>query len=173
MATQERQEIIIGIDSSTSVTGICAITDSKKPSIISYMAIRTKDKDTYEDKCMYILEEIFNFIDKHKPDTISIEIPNSHTNMDTTRKLCGLWGLICVNIFSKYNKKVTSINTTHIKQVVSKNGRAEKEQMVKSVNQIFKTKLQYNKNKGKSDDDIADALGVAYTYIMDKRRNNV
>lgn len=92
---------------------------------------------------------------------VGIELLNSKNNMDTTRKLAGLWSFIIVSLFKDFGVKVNSINTKSAKKITTGDGSADKEKIIKYVNKYFKLKLKYNKNKDLSDDDIADSISIA------------
>ncbi len=156
---------IIGIDSSTSCTGISVIRKTgKKEELLSYSKFSPEVGWAYEVK----IEEIVNKIEtvyllhKDSEPIVAIELLNSPKNLNTTRKLAGLWACIKVKLHEMYGVRVASLNTISIKKLVTGDGKADKYKMVKYINKYFNIDLKYHKtNKDKSDDDIADSIGVA------------
>ncbi len=160
---------ILGIDASTTSSGVALLVydGEKKPKLKHYELIvpqRPKKKkgekiDDYNLRCSFILDGICSLLDGfliEYPDLIiGIELLNSKQNMEVTRQLAGLWGYITNSIYVRYSKKVISVNTKEIKKLVTGNGSADKEEMVKHINRLFKTKFTFDEN------DIADSIGTA------------
>jgi len=62
------------------------------------------------------------------------------------------------------------INTKHAKKVFTDDGNAKKVDVVEAVNERYKKKFIFHaSNATKTDDDICDAIAMAYTYIIDER----
>lgn len=171
---QLKEQIIIGIDSSTSCTGISVINKTgKKEKLLEYIKYIPDSKSCYEVKIADIIYKIEDIYLKYKDldPIVAIELLNSPKNLNTTRKLAGLWACIKYRLHSTYNVKVLSLNTISIKKIVTGDGKADKYKVVKYINKYFNIKLQFHKtNKEKSDDDIADSIAVALTIsrLIDK-----
>ena len=172
MAIKDGQ-IVIGIDSSTSCTGISVIQVVKnKEKLLYYSKIIPNHDHSYEQKSNEILDGIFKVYDEYLKSApiVAIEILNSHKNMNTTRILAGLWGFILSSFFRMYGKNIISLNTSSVKKKTTGDGNADKKKMIKYVNKYFGLDLKYHdKNKDISDDDIADAIGVALSMIRTLR----
>lgn len=168
-----KKKFIIGIDSSLSCTGWAVLTFNKNPKLITYGKITTdSEEDTSENlliRYRKIYDAILALIGSYegKIEIIVIEQPNTSRNMKVARKLIGLYQIIRFFIHLRYNIVVGEINTKHAKTVVTGNGNAEKSEVIESINELFKTKFKFSKKKEDSDDDIADAIAVALTYIRD------
>lgn len=167
------RKIVIGLDTSLSCTGWCAIQIiGNKKKLIDYGKIIPDNNAPYLDRCKEIWERLDRELDKYAGEMIGIAIeqPNSFRGGDIVRKLCGLYQIVRYMTWIRYAISPSEINTKHLKLVISDKGDASKSDVVDAVNQKFATTFIYKdtKNKKKTDDDIADAVGAAYTYIEDK-----
>lgn len=168
--------IIIGIDSSTTCTGYAVLQKEKgKYKLIKYgkiipPAIQSKTHPkgiSYLKVCEAIYSELEKVVGNCGSDNVTIvfEQPNSFRNGDTTRKLCGLYGILRYMVSIRFGIEPLEANTKTVKSVVCGNGNADKKAMVDTINKMYGLKLKFStsQNKEKSDDDISDAIGVA-TY---------
>lgn len=167
------RRIVIGLDTSLSCTGYAVIQlTGKRKTLIDYGKIISDENAPYLSRCKDIWTRLDTELDKYNGEIIGIGIeqPNSARNMDVTRKLCGLYQIIRYMTWLRYEIEPSEIATKHIKLVTADNGNAGKQDMVDAINEKFATTFVYKdtKNKKKTDDDIADAVGAAYTYIEDK-----
>jgi len=162
-----KSKVVIGIDSSTSCTGYAVLSAGKSLKILDYGKI-IPDKDLeYLEKCQFITEELDKILsDYGKIQAIAIEQPNTSRNMAGTRVLCGLYGIIRYMIYLRFSIVPTEINTKTLKAAVI-HGNASKKDIVNAINKRFGTKFVFStsNNKNKTDDDVCDAIGAAYTYI--------
>ncbi len=164
-------KVIMGIDSSLSCTGYSILKKTGKTiKLIDCGKIMPDEKLTFEEKCAFILDELEKVITKNKHiDYIAIEQPNSFRNGKTVRALCGLYGVIRYFLKIRHNITLQEMNTIHIKKVVTGDHKAKKDKMVLKVNSLFKKNFIFKKtsDKSKTDEDICDAIGVAYTLLID------
>jgi Holliday junction resolvasome RuvABC endonuclease subunit len=174
--------IYIGIDSSLACTAIGVITrdGAGKVKLMSYAKIPTEPSMPYIERCSAIASGVVDTIKPYyskseKMSTgimVGIEMPNSFRGGDVTRKLCGLYGILLHTIKNEFDIDAKEINTMHAKKISTGFGSAKKDKIVKSINKIFSLSLRYSTNKNKSDDDVADALSIAYCmYIEDSSRS--
>ena len=165
---------VLGIDASTSCTGYSIIKyNGKNFTLVTYGKIRPDENLEYLDKCRFIYNKLDEVMTEYsnKVTSIAIEQPNTSVNMKNTRILCGLHGILRFMLWIRYNITPTEINTKTLKKSISGNGDAGKQEVVNAVNKLFKTKFifttsQSKANKGTSDDDIADSIGAAYSFII-------
>lgn len=175
MADTESPLVYIGIDSSTTCTGISVIADSgKKESVLQYLKVYPGD-GSYQQKCVIIYDAIKSMYIKYKSKNpiVTIELLNSQKNMDTTRKLAGLWGFIVTSLYNDFNINVHSINTSQAKKESTGDGGADKQKVIKYINKYFNLKLKFSNKKEDSDDDIADAISVALAAIRLARKGEL
>lgn len=178
--------LYIGIDSSLSCTAVGVIKRDGKgeAALVSYTKIPSSPDMKYVDRCLCIIEKLKEAIDPYFKNNsrtktvtdreifIGIETPNSFRSGDVTRKLCGLYGIILYFIKVAYDIDVVEINTKHAKKVTTGKGNAQKDRIVASINKIFGLKLVFSKTKSKTDDDVADALSIAYCMLMEDSIRN-
>ncbi len=169
--------IVIGIDSSTTCTGYAVMKKEKDVyKLINYGKIIPPEDLTYLKICEYIytqLEKVISEYSTRKAEVVVvIEQPNSFRNGSVTRMLCGLYGIVRFMIMMRFGLEPVEANTKTVKKVVCDNGNADKEEMIVFVNRLYNLKLVFSKatkkgkpDKTKTDDDIADAIGVATYYI--------
>jgi len=123
----------------------------------------------YTERCIKIATEVKKFILPYtdKSLIVGIETPNSFRGGDVTRKLCGLYGIMLYVVKQDLGLDIREVNTMHAKKMTTGVGSADKAKIVKKVNGLFKLDLRYSKNKNKSDDDVADAISIAYCMLRD------
>jgi Holliday junction resolvasome RuvABC endonuclease subunit len=162
--------VYIGLDLATIRTGCSVLKDNK---LLYYTNIDSNKNDDFRNRIKCIANEIENIIKKYSPDKIFIEdapiIKNSSASM-----LCVMQGYI-LSIIDKYNIPFEIFQPSSWRKtigVVGENGKeALKKEMVKQatvdyVNKKFGLNLIYKKDSVKSDDNIADAIGIACCGIL-------
>ncbi len=182
--TSKSRRLVLGLDSSTTCFGYAFIDISKgglklvdygkiipplDPEKVKIRPALTNKKLDYLPRCNYILKEIEKIYESApgKVIAVAIEQPNSFKNGETTRQLCGLYGMVRYIYWVRYNINCAEMNTGHVKRCITGNGNAGKQEMVDAINDRFNIELIYKdtQNKEKTDDDIADAISVAATYV--------
>lgn len=160
--------IIIGIDSSTTCTGYAVMKkDKKEYKLIKYGKVIPPKEIGYLRTCEYIYNELEKVISGCDQEVVVIlEQPNSFRNGDTTRKLCGLYEIIRFMVMLRFGIEPLEANTKTVKKVVCENGNADKKEMVETINRLYNLNLVFStsQNKEKTDDDIADAVGITTYY---------
>lgn len=170
--------ICIGLDLATKRTG-CAVI--KNDELIYYECIRADKSDDFRNRIIDIGEKIDSIIARFCPDVLFIEdapiIKNSSASM-----LCIMQGYI-LHIAVKHNIPIKIFQPSSWRKtigIVGENGReALKKERIKQatvdyVNNKFNLDLIYIKDSVKSQDDIADAIGIACCGIereKDVKRN--
>ena len=164
---------VLGIDTSTSCTGWCVMEHKNSiNTIIAFGKIQPKKDLNYLEKYKIILVGLRKIVKQYKIEKIAMEQPNSSRNMKVTRILCGLYGLLTYMFFHLDGIIVVDINTIHAKKVFTGIGKAQKIDTINKANELFNLKL------AEDDNDIADAIQIAFTYCKEnfqanKRRRNV
>lgn len=154
---------ILGIDPSLSSTGWAIVEDGK---VVDYGTIKTKVKDgALEERIVYIADKIWHICSRRVYEHIAIEdVFVNRRNVNTSIKLAKLQGAIIKGIPCD-GTRIKVYAPAFVKQAVTANGNASKEQVMKMV----KIMTGY---KGKSDDE-SDAIAVALTCereIQNERR---
>jgi crossover junction endodeoxyribonuclease RuvC len=150
---------IIGIDPGTIVLGYGIIQiDNKKPSLVQ-MGVLQLDKysDPYQ-RLLITYQKVFELIKEHKPKVMSIEAPFYGKNVQSMLKLGRSQGVaIAAAMASKI--QVVEYMPKSVKQSVSGNGNASKEQLQKLIQQILGFKEQHKYL------DASDAVAVALCHF--------
>ena len=150
---------ILGIDPGTNIMGFGLINcRTSKIKLIQYGIISLKKESNHLIKLKKIFEKITEIIDEYNPDEIAIEAPFFGKNVQSMLKLGRAQGVAMaaglqkeIPIFEYAPKK--------IKQAVTGNGNASKEQLAR-----FLMNLLNFKHENKKKFDATDALGVAICH---------
>ena len=149
--------IYMGLDLATHRTGCCVFDDNN---LIYYTNIEANKKDDFRNRIKYIANEIDAIIKKYSPSKIFLEdapiIKNSSASM-----LLIMQGYI-LSIIDKYNILVEFFQPSAWRKEIGVIGKDEvKQRTIDYVNKRFDLNFFYKKDSIKSDDNIADAIGVA------------
>lgn len=155
----KKENIILGIDPGTKVLGYGLIT-IQKPKIIplQYGILNLSNLDNQALKLKRIFEQISELVEEYNPDEMALESPFYGQNIQVALKLgraqgvAMLAGLIREIPISEYAPR-------KIKQVVTGNGNASKEQVAKMLDTLldFSTSTDIPL-------DATDALAVAVCH---------
>jgi len=127
--TSNKNYIILGIDPGTVVMG-CAVMEcvDKKISML-YMDVlkQTAKSDAYE-KLQFIYQKIITIVNEYKPTEMAIEAPFFGKNVQSMLKLGRAQG-VAIAAAMQNNLVVTEYSPKKVKQAVTGNGNATKEQV--------------------------------------------
>lgn len=152
MAKPER--IILGIDPGTLVMGygLIEITGSKSR-LITLDVMKFRSTDDHYLRLKQIFEQTIAVIDTHLPDEMALEAPFFGKNVQSMLKLGRAQGVVMAAALSR-GVPVIEYSPRKVKQAVTGNGSATKEQVAAMLENIYgnfiSTKL-----------DATDALAVA------------
>lgn len=151
---------IIGVDPGTVVLGFAILTIQSKVAQITEMGVLHLSK--YEDhytRLQYIHERIQGLIKEFKPQQMAIEAPFFGKNVQAMLKLGRAQGVaMAVGMTNGVN--VFEYSPRKIKQSITGNGNATKEQVAAMLEHIFKVKL----DKYAWDATDALATGMCHFY---------
>lgn len=155
-----KEKRILGIDPGTNILGYAFIKIVKKEIILESMGIIWLKK--YEDayvKLQKIHERLEAMIKMYKPHEMGIEAPFYGKNVQSMLKLGRAQGVAIATGMSN-GVAVTEYSPKKIKQSITGNGNASKEQVAAMVMSMLKIKElpKY--------DDSTDALGVAICHHL-------
>ena len=159
-------KIILGLDPGTNLMGYGVIKSSNnKLSLIQYGVIKmNKEKEHYK-KLKIIFQNINELIKEFNPNEISIESPFFGKNVQSMLKLGRAQGVAMV-AGAINNINITEYAPKKIKQSITGNGNASKEQLCEMVKKIL-----YIKNFDGNKFDATDALGAAICHYHQKSSN--
>ncbi len=152
--------IILGIDPGYAIVGFGIIEKTNNQTkVIDYGVIETDKSLKMSVRLNIIYDGIEYLINKYKPDCFAMEELFYHTNQKTVINVAMARGVILLSAIKNLGEqKLFEYTPLQIKQALTGNGRAEKQQvqyMVKAILNLAKTPKP---------DDAADALAVALCH---------
>ncbi len=157
---QQPTTIILGIDPGTVLMGygIVKITGSKIK-LLDMGTLRPGSSDDPYKKLQLIYNTVSGLIIKHKPDVFAIEAPFFGKNVQSMLKLGRAQG-VAIAAAMRHGLNVTEYSPKKVKQSVTGNGNASKEQVLKMLQRL----LQFEDNPKYF--DASDALAVAVCHYF-------
>lgn len=162
MAKNEKKEQgtyrILGVDPGTSLLGFAILEISnRKMRVIEMGVIHLSKFPSHNERLQRIFERLKQLIFTHKPKEMAIEAPFYGKNAQSMLKLGRAQGVAIAAAMTSA-VQVQEYAPRKIKQAVTGNGNASKEQVAKMMEQEFKIDL--------SDQilDATDALGAAICH---------
>ncbi len=155
---QKASKIILGIDPGTLVMGHGLIeVKGHDIKLIDLGVLKINSKvDTYE-RLHKIHEQIHELIKTYKPNSFAIEAPFFGKNVQSMLKLGRAQG-VAIAAAIQANLDITEYSPKKIKQSITGNGNAGKEQVMRMLQQILNFKEDPNYL------DATDALAVAVCH---------
>lgn len=151
-------KIILGIDPGTIVMGYGLVkVTGKDISLLDLGVLKPgKVKDSYK-KLQLIFNTVSGLITQYKPTDFAIEAPFFGKNVQSMLKLGRAQG-VAIAAAMRHGLEVTEYSPKKVKQSVTGNGNADKEQVMKMLQTIlsFKDSPKYY--------DATDALAVALCH---------
>jgi crossover junction endodeoxyribonuclease RuvC len=159
-----KEKIILGIDPGTNVMGYGVIlTEGKKYNLLQYGVIHLKKYETHELKLKKIFERITGLIEEFLPDAVALEAPFYGENVQSMLKLGRAQGVAMAAALAR-DIPITEYSPKKVKQSVTGNGNASKEQ----VAEMLKTLLKIQEIPKLL--DATDALAVAVCHHFHEGR---
>jgi crossover junction endodeoxyribonuclease RuvC len=153
-----KEKIILGIDPGTTVMGYGIIlTEGKKYKLLQYGVIHLKKYETHELKLKKIFERITGIIDEFLPDSVALEAPFYGVNIQSMLKLGRAQGVAMAAALAR-DIPITEYSPKKVKQSVTGNGNASKEQVAAMLQTLF------NLTELPKMLDATDALAVALCH---------
>lgn len=153
--------IILGIDPGTQVMGYGLIgLNGNKPDVIALGVVRMSKAEDHFLRIRKIFEETILLIDRYHPDELSIESPFFGKNVQSMLKLGRAQGVAIAAALSR-QLPVFEYPPKRIKQSITGNGNASKEQVAQMLRRMFR----YEETSAYLDatDGLAAALCHFYT----------
>ena len=149
---------ILGIDPGLAIVGFGVIDKQKnKTEVIDYGVIRTPKEDTLPIRLEKVYKGMCELIDKYKPEQVAIEELFFNTNITTGIAVAEARGVILLACINK-GCKLFEYTPLQIKQALTGNGRADKQQVQYMVKAILRLKAV------PKPDDAADGLAAALCH---------
>lgn len=157
-----QDKIILGVDPGTRVMGYGIISvQGSTLTLIQYGVIKLDKYTSHEIKLKKIFERITQLITEYLPDEMAIEAPFYGVNVQSMLKLGRAQG---VAIAAALQREVPIVEylPKKVKQSVTGNGNATKEQVAGMLEHILKFKHDSKFL------DATDGLAAAYCHFMQK-----
>ncbi len=157
-----KERIILGIDPGTAVMGYGLIKETgSKIELISMGVVKMDKIDDHMLKLQRIFAKTVALIDNYKPDCLAIEAPFYGKNIQVMLKLGRAQGVAMAAALSR-NVEVTEYSPRKIKQSITGNGSATKEQVAAMMQRLL--------NFTETPDflDATDGLAVAVCHSFQK-----
>jgi len=170
----------MGLDASTSCTGICIFNDKK---LIYYNKIKPKNNTDFRHNACDIVEQVLEVAEKYKPNIIYMEdVPTfvrkggrGGNILKPMVSLGSVQGIFYYVLCHKHGFKIEYVGVAEWRQKLGflkgeKGDRSRDKQKAKAVtyvNDIFGLNLHYveGKKSVKDDDDIAEAICIVMSVI--------
>jgi crossover junction endodeoxyribonuclease RuvC len=161
--SSKTERIILGMDPGTSVMGYGVIRiDGNSVHLIQYGVIHLSKYGTHELKLKKIFDRVIGIIEDYEPDEVALEAPFYGKNVQSMLKLGRAQGVAMAAALSK-EIPITEYAPKKVKQSVTGNGNASKEQ----VASMIKTILKFDSEPRML--DATDALAVALCHYYNRK----
>jgi crossover junction endodeoxyribonuclease RuvC len=158
----QKERIILGIDPGTAVMGYGLLKETgSKIELISMGVVKMDNLNDHMLKLQRIFEKTVALIDNYHPDCLAIEAPFYGKNIQVMLKLGRAQGVAMAAALSR-NVEITEYAPRKIKQSITGNGNATKEQVAAMVQRLlnFKETPDFL--------DATDGLAVAICHSFQK-----
>ncbi len=153
-----KEDIILGIDPGSRVTGFGLIKKEKKEiKVIDFGCIRPPPKLDIAKRYLVIYDSIEDLILKYKPTVLSIETQFMYKNAQSALKL-GMAKGVAMVVCAKYDIPIFEYAPKKAKLAVVGTGSASKHQVQKMMQMLLKL------SKPPTPEDAADALALALCH---------
>lgn len=154
---------LLGIDPGTNVLGYGIIeVVNRQLSLVALGVITMQHLDEQQHKLKKIFEEVQSLVRKYEPSEMAIEAPFYSKNVQSMLKLGRAQG-VSIAAAMTMNVEVTEYSPKKIKQSVTGNGNAAKEQVAAMLETIFKVKIDEKYL------DATDALATAVCHFYQSK----
>lgn len=157
---------ILGIDPGLAITGYGVLEFAlPRPVVCEAGIIRTADDDATEmaTKVLSVYNGVVEVIAQFKPEAMAVEQLYAHYDHPRTAILMGHARGVIFLAAAQQNIPVVSYASTHVKKIVTGNGRASKEQVQRTIqSELGLATLP-------EPPDVADALAVALCHYYQNR----
>lgn len=155
--------IVIGIDPGTTTVWYAVVEKKWNQKILlDYGVISTIPKIPLKEKILEISEDLHFLIEKYSPNRVVIEKLFFTTNLKTWIDVAQVRGMILYAFASK-GIDILEYTPLELKSAICGNGKANKLQLQNAI------KIFFWLSEIPKPDDAADAIGLAYMWILKNR----
>ena len=161
--SKAEERIILGMDPGTSVMGYGVIKIIRNNlNLVQYGVIHLSKYSTHELKLKKIFDRVIGIIEDFEPDEVALEAPFYGKNVQSMLKLGRAQGVAMAAALSK-EIPITEYAPKKVKQSVTGNGNASKEQVASMLKSILKFDTTPKML------DATDALAVALCHHYNRK----
>ena len=162
----DSDKIILGLDPGTTTMGYGIIRIHKnKMEMVSTGVIHLHKLENHELKLKKIFEKVSFLVDEYLPDEVAIEAPFFGKNVQSMLKLGRAQGVAMAAVLTK-DLPIQEYAPRKIKQAITGNGNASKEQVAKMLQSLLKLKELPKKL------DATDGLAAAVCHHFQAGKTN-
>ena len=152
--------VIFGIDPGYAIVGWGAISfKSNTYKALGFGAVETQADMDFNRRLEYIYDEIFNVLNRCRPDALAIEKLYFQNNQKTAIMVAEARGVILLAA-QLHNIPIFEYTPLQVKTAVTGYGKAKKQQVMDM------TKRLLNLRQMPKPDDAADALAIAVCHVQ-------
>src|SRR3954468_18385508 len=130
------REVILAIDPGTLLMGFAVIAiHNNKPVLVTMDVLKLSAKKDVYMRLQLIHDKVSELIAAHKPTTFAIEAPFFGKNVQSMLKLGRAQG-VAIAAAMNYKIPVTEYSPKKVKQSITGNGNADKEQVWKMLQRL-------------------------------------
>lgn len=164
-ATKSSPYRLLGVDPGTTVLGFAIVeVDGKKLRVLEMGVIHLSKLPSHEERLQRIFERLKQVIFNHKPQEMAIEAPFYGKNAQSMLKLGRAQGVAIAAAMTS-GLTIQEYAPRKIKQSITGNGNASKEQVAAMLEQELKIDLS------KQLLDATDALGAALCHYYQTKNS--
>ncbi len=162
-----KERIILGIDPGTTVMGYGIIRSvGNKAEMITMGVLELHKYGDHYLKLQKIFERVVQLVDSYHPDELAIEAPFYGKNVQSMLKLGRAQGVAMAAALSR-SVPIFEYAPLRIKQAITGNGRASKEQVAMLLQNLLKIQ-ELPKYL-----DATDGLAAAYCHFLQNQKVNI
>lgn len=161
---QSKQKTIIGIDPGTQIMGYGVLKiENNKPELLTLGVVQLKKYLNQNEKLNKIFTRTNQLIETYKPDELAIEAPFYSVNVQSMLKLGRAQG-VAIAAAMQHKLEITEYSPKKIKQSITGNGNASKEQVSAMLGHLLK--YDFSKQEFL---DATDALAAALCHFYQNK----
>jgi crossover junction endodeoxyribonuclease RuvC len=150
---------LLGVDPGTNILGYALIEiEQKQMKLLDLGVIRLNKWEEHQERLRHIFERLQSIIDSYRPAELAIEAPFYGKNPQSMLKLGRAQGVAIAAAMTK-GMQITEYSPKKIKQSVTGNGNATKEQVAAMLSSILGFKADEHAL------DATDALAAAVCHF--------
>lgn len=156
----DKDMVILGIDPGSNVMGYGVLNlHNGKAEIVSMGVVKTSGYKSHYDKLSHIFDRTLYLVDEFKPDETALEAPFFGKNVQSMLKLGRAQGVAMAAALSR-GIPIFEYAPLKIKQSITGNGSASKEQVAYFLQQMFNFKIMPREL------DATDGLATATCHYL-------